>query len=142
MVEETRQEADAPEEAETPEEEPQVYTVKTDRNGWQFNRRAFLTAAGATAAAAAIGAVASCGSPEPDVVIVEEPAVLEVTATPSVTPGAIDVPEPTEPAAQVIEGRNQFARAVNPGATPGVSGTYAATWPGRVLGRGVEPPIP
>jgi len=37
---------------------------------------------------------------------------------------------------------NQFARAVNPGATPGVSGTYAATWPGRVLGRGDEPPLP
>ena len=48
MTDEERQEAEAP------EEEPQIYTVKKDMDGWQFNRRTFLTAAGATAAARAL----------------------------------------------------------------------------------------
>ncbi|MGD8794104.1 MAG: twin-arginine translocation signal domain-containing protein, partial [Anaerolineae bacterium] len=51
------------------EEQPQVYAVKKDLDGWQFDRRKFLTAAGATAAAAAVGSVSSgCGGPEPVVV--------------------------------------------------------------------------
>ena len=47
MTDEKHQETDVP------EEEPQVYAVKKDVNGWQFDRRAFLVAAGAAAATAA-----------------------------------------------------------------------------------------
>ena len=61
MTEEERKE-----EAAASEEEPQIYTVKKDMDGWQFNRRAFLTAAGATAAAAALGTAAACGEPAGD----------------------------------------------------------------------------
>ncbi|HSJ57512.1 MAG TPA: hypothetical protein VLC95_10045, partial [Anaerolineae bacterium] len=74
-----------------PEEEPQVYTVKKDLSGWQFNRRHFLAAAGAGAAAAAAGALAGCGT-EP------EPVVIQVTATPS------PVPLPTSTLASPVGG--------------------------------------
>jgi len=74
-------------EQEVAEEQPEVYTVKKELTGWQFDRRTFLTAAGATAAAAAVGTVASCGTPTPQ----EQIVVVDVVATPSFTP-----PPPSE----------------------------------------------
>lgn len=74
----------------TGEETPQVYTVKKDVGGWRFSRRSFLSAAGATAAAAAVG---SCGEPTAVVVMVTETASpVPETATLAPTAGA---PEPT-----------------------------------------------
>jgi len=64
------------------EEQPEVYTVKKDLTGWQFDRRTFLAAAGATAAVAAVGTAASCGSPTPP----EQVVVVDVVATPTNTP--------------------------------------------------------
>jgi len=90
MTEEKQQET------ETSEEEPQVYTVKKELDGWKFNRRAFLTAAGATAAVAAIGSAAGCGSEEPGEEVVTQIVVQEVTATPSSVPGAADTPVATD----------------------------------------------
>ncbi|MGD2205448.1 MAG: NBR1-Ig-like domain-containing protein [Anaerolineae bacterium] len=80
---------------ETPEEEPEVYTVKKDMNGWQFDRRAFLAAAGTAAAAAAAGTVAGCG-PAQEQVVVKQTRVVQVTATHSPTPKATDTPTPTD----------------------------------------------
>jgi hypothetical protein len=79
------------------EEEPEVYTVKKDMNGWQFDRRAFLTAASAAAAAAAAGAVASCGSPQ-EQVVVKQTKIVQVTATPAPVSEASDTPTPTDTA--------------------------------------------
>jgi hypothetical protein len=105
-------------EEEVAQEEPQVYTVKKDLTGWRFDRRTFLTAAGATAAVAAVGTVASCGEATPP----EEVVVVEVIATPSHTPPSIEIevegpspqateaPEPTEAAAPT--------EASEPSATP------------------------
>ena len=56
-------------ETEVPEEEPQVYAVKKDVNGWQFDRRAFLAVAGAAAASAAVGTAAGCGAPRSSIMI-------------------------------------------------------------------------
>jgi hypothetical protein len=89
MPEKERQKEDAP------EEEPQVYTVQKDMNGWQFSRRAFLTAAGAGAAVAAVGTVASCGeSQEPEVVT--RIVVQEVTVSSDSAPTATDAPVSTD----------------------------------------------
>ncbi len=74
------------------EEEPEVYAVKKDVNGWQFNRRAFLAAAGATAAAAAVGTVAGCSPTSKGDVVTKVVIVKEVTATPSPTPEVTDTP--------------------------------------------------
>ena len=89
MTEEKRKEEGAP------EEQPQIYTVKKDLDGWQFNRRAFLTAAGATAAATALGTVAACGEPAEEVPPVQVIITKEVTETPSSTPEATKTTEPT-----------------------------------------------
>lgn len=77
-------------------EEPQIYSVKKDMNGWQFNRRAFLTAVGATAAAAAAGTVSSCGEPQQEVAVVTRVVIEEVTATPPGAPEAADTPAPSD----------------------------------------------
>ena len=82
------------EEEGAPEEEPQIYTVKKDMDGWQFNRRAFLTAAGATAAAAALGTVTGCGESAEVGPITQVVIVQDVTATPSNTPEPVEATEP------------------------------------------------
>jgi hypothetical protein len=86
------------------EEQPEVYTVKKDLVGWRFDRRTFLTAAGATAALAAVGTAAGCGSPTPpeqvvvvDVVATATSTPLVVVASPVVQPS--EVPSPAEPPA-------------------------------------------
>jgi Ig-like domain from next to BRCA1 gene len=82
------------------EEQPEVYTVKKDLTGWQFDRRTFLAAAGATAAVAAVGTATSCGSPTPP----EQVVVVDVVATATSTPppvvgGSIGVPSEIPPTA-------------------------------------------
>lgn len=77
-----------------PEEEPQIYTVTKDMNGWQFDRRAFFAAAGATAVTAAGVGSAGC-TPAGEEVVVKRTVVKQVTATPSSTPKATDTPAAT-----------------------------------------------
>jgi hypothetical protein len=82
------------------EEQPEVYTVKKDLIGWRFDRRTFLTAAGATAAVAAMGTATSCGSPTPP----EQVVVVDVVATATDTPpaaaaGSVTQPSPVPPPA-------------------------------------------
>lgn len=90
MTDEERQEEGVP------EEEPQIYTVKKDMDGWQFNRRAFLTAAGATAAAAALGTAAACGESAEEVGSNTQVVITQVvTATPSSTPEPTEATEPS-----------------------------------------------
>ena len=81
-------------EPEAPEEEPQIYTVKKDMDGWQFNRRAFLTAAGATAAVAALGTAAACGEPEDELASSTQVVITQVVTA---TPGTPEAVAPTEP---------------------------------------------
>jgi len=76
-------------------EEPQVYTVEKDMNGWRFSRRAFLTAAGAGAAMATIGTVASCGESQPEEVVTRI-VVKEITASPPAAPKATEAPKPAD----------------------------------------------
>lgn len=85
-------------EPESQEEEPQIYTVKKDMDGWRFDRRAFLTATSAAVAAVAAGSLAACGTAEEQVVIIEETSIVPVTATSSPTPEATDTPRPTSTA--------------------------------------------
>lgn len=68
-----------------PEEEPQVYAVHKDSNGWQFSRREFLAAAGATAVTVA---AAGCTTGE----------AITPTPIPTETPMPTDTPEPTNTA--------------------------------------------
>ena len=77
------------------EEEPQVYTVKKDVNGWRFDRRTFLAVAGAAGVAAAVGTAAGCGPSQESVQ--ESTAIADetVTATPSPTPLPSDTPAST-----------------------------------------------
>jgi hypothetical protein len=98
----------------TAEETPQVYTVKKDVSGWRFNRRAFLSAAGATAAAAAM---AGCGGPEPVVVMVTETA-SPVPATATLAPTQEGVPAPTNTAeADAATEAPQATPTAQPGST-------------------------
>jgi hypothetical protein len=115
------------EEAGTPEEEPQIYTVKKDMDGWQFNRRAFLTAAGATAAAAALGTVAGCGEPAEEAgPITQVVIVQDVTATPTSTPEpaeateppSTDTPEPTDTPAATASTTPTSTETATPTRTP------------------------
>jgi hypothetical protein len=79
---------------ESSEEEPQVYAVKKEIDGWRFDRRAFLTVAGTAAAAAAAASLAGCDLGGEQVAVVqtvvvtntpEPPSAASVTATPDST---------------------------------------------------------
>ncbi len=70
-------------------EEPQVYTVHKDLNGWRFSRREFMAAAGAVAAVTAVGATAGCDQ-------VRRIAAPTQTSTPTETPTPTMTPTPTE----------------------------------------------
>lgn len=91
-------------------EKPEVYTVKKDLAGWRFNRRAFLAAAGATAAVAAVGTVTGCNEPTPQ----EQIVVVDVVATPSNTPPPVAaspmVPGPEVPSSPAPPGPTEAAR--------------------------------
>jgi hypothetical protein len=82
----TSDEIDAPDTVpeEASDEEPHVYAVERDVNGWRFSRRKFLAATGSAAAALVAGAAGCSGSEE-----VEEAAPPD-----TVPPG--DTPVPTD----------------------------------------------
>ena len=106
MAEEEKREQDAPDE---PNPEPEVYAVTKDLNGWQFDRRTFLAAAGAAVAAATVGTTAGCTPGSEAFQTVEAaifvaatpsgsaaPQVVVVTSTPTDTPEVTDTPAPTD----------------------------------------------
>jgi len=109
------------------EEQPEVYTAKKDLTGWQFDRRTFLAAAGATAAVAAVGTATSCGSPTPpeqvvvvDVVATATNTPLPVVASPVTMPS--EVPSPPGPIAPTAPGETPM-----PSDTPAAADTAAPT---------------
>jgi hypothetical protein len=127
MTEEEPEEREEPKEGQVTEEEPEVYAVKKDMNGWQFNRRAFLAAAGATAAVAAVGTVASCGSATDELAVGPRTVVVEVTATPSPAAEATETLIPrTSPAATATEAPIPTETAI-PTETPTPTKTPTAT---------------
>jgi hypothetical protein len=62
------------------EQEPQVFVVARDLNGWRFSRRDFLAAASAAAAAVVAGETAGC-TPSPRAVATITPASPTATST-------------------------------------------------------------
>lgn len=130
-------------EEEAAEGQPEVYTVKKDLTGWRFDRRTFLTAAGATAAAAAVGTMAGCDGSEPDEQVVVVEVVATAAADPAVGKGLGDKPaaqrvsgeqptkeeEPTQPAEAPTESSEQptATNTAAPEATPTSTSTSTPT---------------
>ncbi len=88
------------------DEEPQVYAVERDVNGWRFSRRRFLAATGSAAAALVAGA-AGCSRGEEEAAPTNTPPPTDTPAptdtlipteasTPTETAVPTDTPEPTD----------------------------------------------
>ncbi len=90
MKEKTK--AEETERQEGTEEEPQVFAVQKDLNGWRFSRRDFLAAAGAAAAAIVAGQTTACTRPTP----AATPAPVSPTSTATPMPVSILTHPPTQ----------------------------------------------
>jgi len=98
MTEETQKVVEATQEEAT-EEEPQVFAVKKDLNGWRFSRRDFLVATGGAVAAVVAGATVGCQGPQQAGTPTEAPpAATDTPPGPTDTPTALptDTPTPTK----------------------------------------------
>lgn len=94
-------------------QEPQVYVVLKDMNGWQFSRREFLAAASAAAVAVAAGATSGCAAPK-----VAPTATLVPTDTPSPTATATPTETPTPTMTATATPTATLARTSTPTQTP------------------------
>ena len=77
------------------DEEPQVFAVKRDLNGWRFSRRDFLAATGGAVAAAVAGTVAGCASGTGGQAAPTEAPTDTPAPTNTPTPPPTDTPTPT-----------------------------------------------
>jgi hypothetical protein len=87
MTKETKSEEKETKQQEGAGEEPQVFAVQRDLNGWRFSRRDFLAAASAAAAAVVAGKTAGCTPARKAVA-----TVTPVPPTSTHTPMPIDTP--------------------------------------------------
>ena len=76
-------------------EQPQVFAVQRDLNGWRFSRRDFLAAASAAAAVVVAGKTTGCTSPQEAASPTPVPPTSTPTPVPTDTPTAAPTHTPT-----------------------------------------------